>query len=136
MRNNRPGGTGSTLTEQKEMMSLAQIADLSDEQAERAAKRGSVPFMVWAEDLPRWKSGKPLPFPNIGSYEPPGWREVRRLFCDKSGFGGPGELALTMEEMLDQLKPGMGYAIVEEGQFQIYLGEFEKVAFADVRLSA
>ena len=72
----------------------------------------------------------------MGSYRPEGWHLVRELFCDSSGFGQDGEAALSFKQLMNTLKEGMGYAVIEEGQFQVHLGEFEKVAFANVRLSA
>jgi hypothetical protein len=49
-------------------------------------------------------------------------------------FGGnwrlkctPGEPALTQGQFIDRMKPGMGYAVIEEGQFQVYVGEFKKL---------
>jgi len=69
----------------------------------------------------------PFPFPNIGSYRPKGWRLVDRHFVDKSGYGSPHEPALTIQRFLRVLKPGMGYAIIEEGEFQCYVGEFRQL---------
>jgi hypothetical protein len=47
---------------------------------------------------------------------------------DSSGFGEAGEPALTLRQFLGKIKTGCGYAITEAGQFQVYIGEFEKTA--------
>ena len=107
------------------MMSLNQIADLSRKQARLAAKLHKKPYTLWEEDL---KHMPPFPFPNIGSYRPKGWELVEEYFVDKTGFGADDEPALTIQGFLKVLKPGMGYAIIEEGEFQCYVGEFKKEA--------
>lgn len=50
------------------------------------------------------------------------------FFVDKGGFGGTGEAALTFEEFCKYLWPGWGFAMVEEGQFQIKVGVFARVS--------
>ena len=67
-----------------------------------------------------------LRMPNIGSYEPPGWDLICSYFVDKSGFGSEGEPALTIDQFFAEIKKGLAYAIVEEGQFQVYVGEFKR----------
>lgn len=111
------------------MMSLATIAELSAKQAEVAARRNLKPYMVWPEDLVRWKAQHEagtfrLPFPNIGDYRPVGYELVDTLFVDKSGWGADDEPALTVGQLLDRLQVNKAYAVIEEGQFQRYLGEF------------
>jgi hypothetical protein len=84
----------------------------------------------------------PFPFPNLGSYVPKGWAEVDRLFCDKSGWGREDEPALTIAGLKRKLTEHVaagnryGYAIVEEGTFQVYIGVFEKNAPSRKRASA
>jgi len=111
-------------------MSLAQIHSESQKAAQRAAKHHRHPLLVEAEDLEAWRSAGTFPdhlrFPNLGDYVPAGWRKVDELFCDCSGWGSPSEPALTQQQLLASLEPGKGYAITEAGQFQLYLGVFEK----------
>jgi len=57
---------------------------------------------------------------------PKAWELIDTLFVDSSGFGGPGEPALTIEEFHSKIKAGFGYAIVEAGQFQVYVGVFRR----------
>lgn len=102
-------------------MSLNQIQTESRLAAARAALDDERPFIVEAEDL---KAMPPFPFPFIGEYIPEGWRKVESYFVDSSGFGQPGEPALTVEQFLPRLKVGRGYAVTEAGQFQIYIGEY------------
>ncbi len=122
------------------MMSLDTIRSMSRERAEAAATKGLIPFMVETEDLEDWRATMEmgrlpsLPFPNIGDLDPAGWETVLdgdgdavSLFVDKTGMGSLGESALTLQQFIDALEPGYGYAIVSEGQFQIYIGKFSKV---------
>lgn len=103
------------------MMSLDAIHQLADEKALQAAKENREPY-----EAIRDRDGMVLKCPNIGSYEPSGFTEIDRLFVDKSGFGSPGEPALTPEQFLGKVKAGLYYAIVQEGQFQLYIGVFER----------
>jgi hypothetical protein len=67
--------------------------------------------------------------PNIGDYRATklGWKLVDKYFVDSSGLGASGEGALTFNEFADKAKIGRGYAIIEAGQFQVYIGEFVKL---------
>ena len=106
------------------MMSLEAIQSLSRDAATRAAEDQRAPFMVHPDDL---KAMPPFPFPSVGDYVAPGWeRTANSFFVDSSGFGQSGEPALTAREFLAQIKPGYGYAIIEEGQFQVKVAEYKK----------
>jgi len=116
-------------------MSLQAIQQLNEEIAAKAAAERAEPFRVQPEDCERWAESisrgiaPRIPFPNLGSYEPEGWELLEELFVDKTGFnlhdaGGP---AMSIAEFIDALEPGFGYAIVEEGPFQIYIGKFQEV---------
>ena len=112
------------------MMSLEAIRNLSNKQAAKAARSKKVPYVPF--DRGEIENYPPFPFPNIGSYIPKGWKELRRLFVDTSGLGSENEPALTTGQFKEKLlelhnaNDGYGYAIVEEGQFQVYVGVFEK----------
>lgn len=92
------------------------------------------PYVPW--DADEVDGYPPFPFPNIGSYEPEGWEEVVRFFCDKTGWDYSGG-ALTHVQLKERLKRTIseavklgrtvGFAIVEEGQFQLYVGAFLRV---------
>jgi hypothetical protein len=76
----------------------------------------------------------PIPFPNLGSLEPDGWERTDALwFVDKTGYGHDGEAALTVEQFKRELRhyvhenPGHGFAITEEGEFQVYVSAFRRV---------
>lgn len=73
------------------------------------------------------KDEKVFKCPNLGNDCPTGWKLIEELFVDKSGFGAPSESALTADQFLAKVKKHQGYAIIEEGQFQLYIGVFEKV---------
>jgi len=101
---------------------------MSQEAARKAARLHKVPYIVWPQDLEGWKAGhiNSLPFPFLGSYVPKGWKMVNEYFVDLSGFGAPGEPALTLKQFIDKVRVDYGYAITEAGQFQVYIGELEK----------
>lgn len=53
---------------------------------------------------------------------------IQEHFVDSSGFGTRGELALTAGDFLDRVKQGLYYGITGVGQFQVYIGEYKKIA--------
>jgi hypothetical protein len=125
---------------------------MSREAAERAAAENSMPFVLTQQDLDAARDGDltQIMFPNLGTHVPEGWQRADlrgwfpdhefgphgvyysdadgagAFFCDKSGWGSPGESALTLPELFAMLRPGYGYGMVEEGQFQCKLGVFER----------
>jgi len=119
------------------MWSLDTIKDMNAE-AGRAA-RGKEPHVPESEE--EIEGYPPFPFPNLGDYEPPGWKEVEEhpegegaIMVDHSGFGTPGERADTPEQFRARLlrlyraDPTLGYGIVEVGQFQLFVGVFKRAA--------
>jgi hypothetical protein len=100
--------------------------------AHKTAKLYKIPFTVEAEDIADWRYTGSLPrfsFPFLGDYVPQGWQRADRelMFVDNSGFGSPNEPATTQRRFLESLTPGKAYAIVEAGEFQVYIAEFERV---------
>ncbi len=111
------------------MMAPETINRVNDEQADNALKFHEIPYTVWPGDVDDWRNGKrlPLPFPHIGHHEPDGFTaDGDPWMVDSSGFGSPGELALTQDQLFDKLQTGKAYAIVEAGQFQLYIQQFTK----------
>jgi len=127
------------------MMDLQTIHELTAKSARDAKRRGKQPAVFSEDQLERW--GLRVPdeirhIPNLGSYLPKGWARVQlkkehgvypgdneghgAFFVDASGFGQPGEAALTIGEFIEKLKPGLGYGIVEEGQFQVKIGVYAR----------
>jgi hypothetical protein len=112
------------------MLSIETIIALNEEIAARAAQEGLVPFVPGnaQQYLPRH-------FPNIGFHEPPGWEKTEtRWFVDKTGVGYDWEPALTWRQFVISLRaycasnPTHGFAITEEGAWQIYITAFRPVA--------
>lgn len=125
------------------MMSAQTIRDISDVAAYRAAEEGREPLSIWAK-----RDATHIPF--LGSYCPAGWRralwsdfyalprvgwpwredEEATFMVDASGFGAPGEPALTVGEfgtfITTPQRPQLdyGWAIRESGQFQIVVGAY------------
>jgi hypothetical protein len=112
------------------MMAIETIRRMSREAAVKAARAHKVPFTVTQDDIVELLAGRTgtIQFPFLGDYVPKGWELTDTLFVDSSGFGRPGEPALTQFQFYTRLKPGYGYAITEAGQFQVYIGEFRKPA--------
>ncbi len=113
------------------MMNLSAIQALSDEAAEAAAAENLTPYVYWNTD--EVDNQTQFPFPFIGSYKPEGWVEIDRHFVDSSGFGQDDEWALSESQFINLIRtrvedhPGVGWAVVEAGQFQVYVGEFDQV---------
>jgi hypothetical protein len=129
------------------MMDLQTIHNLTAKSARDAKRRGKQPAVFSEDQLEKMKASDFVPeeirqMPNLGSYLPKGWARVRLVdqpgmyagdnkgfgafMVDGSGFGQPGEPALTVVEFLDKLKPGLGYGIVEAGQFQVKIGVYAR----------
>jgi hypothetical protein len=107
------------------MMDLHAIRYLNEKIAKRAKKAKLQPHVVTEADLEKAKKGKfTFSLPNLGYFKPKGWIKVNHYFVDKTGWGRPGELALTIEEFIDKMIPGRAYALIEEGEMQCYVGEF------------
>ncbi len=72
--------------------------------------------------------------PKMGQNTPRGWVPYEdALFVDHSGFGGPTELALTVDQFKRQLvsmvdKAGftLAFGITDIGPFQLYIQAFKK----------
>ena len=105
------------------MMSISAIKQMSDHEARRArAARLTPKVFNNAEDF---RDGI-TSIPNIGSYRPKSWELVEELFVDSYGLEAPGEPALTVSQLkATGYREGMGYAIIEAGQFQLYIGIFK-----------
>ena len=110
------------------MMSPSCLAELGRQQARIAARHKLTPLIVEAEDK---QQGDRLAqhlrhIPNLGSHRPRGWHLAATHFVDKSGLGRRDEPALTFVQFLATVEVGYGYAIIEEGQFQVVIGKFTR----------
>jgi len=99
------------------MMSATLIKSISDHAAYRAAQEDRYPLFIESDE-----DAHHIPF--LGPYVPQGWRPVEEpLMVDSSGFGSPGELALTFDQFLTHIRrwdrAAYGWAIIETGQFQV-----------------
>lgn len=113
------------------MMSLASIRELSREAAAKAARTNRKPIVIENDDLVSFDDFvrfiKWAPF--IGDFVHDEWEMTDTLFVDSSGFGSEHEPALTHRQLYTVAKEngaGIGYAIIETGQFQLYLGVYKK----------
>ena len=110
------------------MMSTEHIVALAEDAGVRAKELGLQPFSVgewWNKETKRggWTLVR-LRMPNLGDYCPTGWKEVYRIMVNSIDCDTAGEAALTQGQFLARIKPGFGYAIVGNGQFQVTVGEF------------
>lgn len=109
------------------MMSLELIRELSDDAAATAAEENYQPLVLAdSEKHPNEVFNAPF----IGDYIPEGWELEDTLFVDSSGFGADDEPALTIGQLFEIVKqhPDAGWAITEQGQFQIYMGRYGRAA--------
>jgi hypothetical protein len=112
------------------MMSLEVLRFVNDEIAREAARRSLVPYVPESAD----EATNPFFCPNIGTLKPRGWeRTGRTWFVDKTGHGLDWEPALTWKQFRRQLAgyilrhTSHGFAIVEEGEFQVVVSSFRRV---------
>jgi hypothetical protein len=102
------------------MYGIEEINRMNDVETGKAKHYGKRPMVAK-------KDGENLiGIPSLGDYRPRGWKLVKTLFVDSSGFGAPDEPALTIDQFYSKVKAGFGYAVIEAGQFQVYVGVFER----------
>ena len=104
------------------MISIQEIIAQGDEASVKADAKKLQPLVANSngdEDI--------FKCPSFGYYRPSGWEVTNEFFVDNSGFGSEEESALTAEQFIEYIKEGYGYAITEEGQFQIRITEFKKL---------
>ena len=102
---------------------------MNSERGYHARHKGLRPRVPTTEDRVAFAAGEfgGYLFPNIGDYIPKDWDLIETYFVDNSGFGLSSEPALTQMVFAHKLanRPAEhGYAVVETGQFQVYVGEF------------
>jgi hypothetical protein len=69
----------------------------------------------------------------VGNGDIYGYELTETFFVDNSGFGDRGEPALVFADFLSKVKAGYYYGIREAGQFQVYIGEYKKIAGKDLK---
>ena len=132
------------------MMDIDTIVALNKEAGNKAKKYGIKPTTFKQKKLDRFDL---MEIEYLGNYVPKGWKrlDVNKyvmkwelpyshkildkggVFVDSSGFGQPGEPALTIQQLISLMakllsnKPTLGFGIVSTGQFQITIGVFENV---------
>lgn len=117
------------------MMSRSELAYHNRKISEAAAQDNRRPYVFF--DMMEIEDFK-FSLPYLGYYNPEGWTELenRRMFVDKTGGGLPGEPALTLDQFKLELKTlyresmelgeTWGFAIVDDGPFQVHVGVFRK----------
>lgn len=56
-----------------------------------------------------------------------GWSWLKTLLVNSSGMGADNERALTIPQFKQAMEIGKGYAVVDQGQFQVQVGVFERI---------
>lgn len=127
------------------MMSYETIRSIAREAQQRAEAAGKEPetFTGLGTDAIRDRIRR-IPFlgkvEDGAPYTPKGWQRVNvtpprplgcedgYLFVDKCGLGAEDEPALSVREFVDFIydHKELGYAIVEEGQFQVVIACYER----------
>jgi hypothetical protein len=109
------------------------IRRMSEQAGERARQYNKMPYHPENdEEIDLWHA---FPFPQLGVYCPDGWEEDEetRWLCDSTGMGLPNEPAHTADQLKKAVKsylkehPHAGFAIVENGQFQVVVSAFNPV---------
>jgi len=104
------------------MMSASTIYELQERARKKAKRNKTEPYEIWPGDVNRFP---PFPFPSIGNYNHPRWDLVKTYFVDSTGSGEDDEGAMSTRQLIAKLKVGYAYAIVEQGQFQLVVGEYK-----------
>lgn len=114
------------------MMHPTEIARLSNEAARKARREKKLP-LVLGDIADVDHLGEPgYRIPNLGSHVPKGWKVIEHWICDASGMGSDREPALTQAQLKATIRRKIsenklyGYAVVEQGPFQVVVGVFEK----------
>jgi hypothetical protein len=116
------------------MMDIGTILEMNRERGEVAEEEGREPYAFARKETARLYDGDLSPLkkiPDLGSYVPDGFEFVAKYFVDSSGFGAPGELAMTADEFAKVIArngPNAFYGIGEVGQFQVHISEFRRVS--------
>lgn len=113
------------------MMSLEAIRYFEKLAALSAMVEGEEPYHPFdAQEPLGWSRG--IPIPNLGGYRPEGWELVGVAFVDKMGFdlddaGGPAMSVNQFKVWAHDIllyDPTAGFALIQEGQFQVHIGYF------------
>lgn len=102
------------------MLGLDQIVEMNNKAMKKAEQETIQPYVATVDGDDGVRGA-----PAIGDYIPDGWKPTEKYFVDSLGFGAPDERALTFNQFLTKVKKGYGYVICEQGQFQVYIQEFE-----------
>jgi hypothetical protein len=96
--------------------------------ARRARRTGKAPALC--QDWDTRDEESRLAFlrniPNLGDYVAPGWKPLQDFFVSKIDEYSDGR-SLGSRDLAAALKPGLGYGITQEGEFQVYVTSFQRL---------
>jgi len=120
------------------MMSIEYIKALGHDRGLEAKALGLEPLVIDYQDSEFEERLRSIP--NLGDYVPDGWEEITRYFVDATGYGAPDESAMTASQFVQTARQVLGgkellgiddreygWGIVEQGQFQVYVGLFKTI---------
>lgn len=116
------------------MYSTATIRSMSDKASRAAARKNRKPYVPYDET--EIKQLMPTDLPFLGDHVPDDWEAVGEAkFCDSFGLGTDHEPANSVPQWRTwmQSQPGMGFAVVEAGQFQCYVQAYQPPATRKLR---
>ena len=112
------------------MWSLGTLHALNDKIHDKAERKNKKPKVLTPAAIAK---SPPFKIPNLNGYCPTGWFELQRWRAakmpsfDKLSMG-PDEIRKTMEEWVErQGHKSLGWAICEEGEYQLYFASYLKL---------
>ena len=113
------------------MNSLDIIRAANRNLAAQAWAEGREPFLVEREDIEDWldilAAGQipVFPFRLVGEHVRDRWEVTNRtLAVNKNSTGGGGGFALDLNAMVSSLRPGLGYALIQDSDSWATLAEY------------
>ena len=111
------------------MLSYTAIKQLAQDAARAAQDAGTRPVSTADPEFLHKVLTDTINIPFLGDHVPDGWvkSNLDDLFVDSSGWGSPGEPALTLQEFKEKLAGFVrsgdtyGFGVSQAGQFQVYV---------------
>lgn len=113
------------------MMGIETIREINRKATSAARRVKRQPWVPDADDRVKLASGRLVArFPFLADYVPPGWElKGTTRFVDTSGLGRDDAPALSQRQLALAIandEPGLGYALIEHGQFQGYVASYKR----------
>jgi len=111
------------------MWSPATLRRINQEAHDKAVKAGKQPKVLTPNAI---EKSPPFKIPNLDGYCPKGWHELERWRAAKTDMDSrslsPAQIKEVMQTWVEQYgHKNLGWAICEEGQFQLYFAAYLKL---------